>query len=78
MIKISPSGRNDSSLKTLKRVSTHTFRHSFATHLLQRSTDIRTMQALLGHNDLETTMIYTHVLNQGGQGVTSPLDDLGL
>ena len=59
-----------------KRVTSHTFRHSFATHLVAEGHDIRTVQELLGHKDVRTTMIYTHVLNRGERGVRSPADGL--
>ena len=67
---VSQAGR---SVGLNKRISCHTFRHSFATHLLQQGYDIRTVQELLGHKEVKTTMVYTHVLNRGGLAVRSPL-----
>jgi site-specific recombinase XerD len=60
--------------KLTKRVTSRTFRHSFATHPLAHGYDIRTVQELLGHKDVRTTMVYTHILNRGGRGVGSPAE----
>ena len=72
----SPRSRDTLPIGITKPTACHTFRHCFATHLLETGYDIRAVQELLGHKDVKTTMIYTHVLNRGGLGVRSPVDAL--